>query len=270
MLKKRQIAQAVPRTAPAEIEPFGRDYEAGHVITMHRHDRDQLVYASQGVMTVRTGMGAWVIPTHRAVWIPAGIDHSVAMAGKVAMRTLYVRPGLVQHLPHGCCVVNVPPLLRELILHACALAANGEQVAGRLHLWGLVLEQLEAIDALPLQLPALVDARARRVAERLTADMHADPGDEPSIDTVCRLSGASRRTVERLFLRETGMTLGQWRQQCRLMKAMQLLGMGARIAPTAFEAGYSTPSAFIAAFRKAFGTTPAKYFKVESVVRAAR
>ena len=226
---------------------------------MHRHDRDQLVYASQGVMTVQTGMGTWVIPTHRAVWIPAGVDHSITMAGRVAMRTLYVRPGLVRQLPQACCVVNVPPLLRELILHACTLSV----MDGQVHLGALILERLEAIDALPLQLPALVDARARRVAERLAGDMDADPGGEPSIDAVCRLSGASRRTVERLFLEETGMTLGKWRQQFRLMKAMRLLGAGARIAPTAFEAGYGTPSAFIAAFRKAFGATPAKYFKID-------
>lgn len=244
--------------------PFARDYDAAHVVAMHSHERDQLVYASRGVMTVQTGMGAWVIPTHRAVWIPAGIDHSITMAGKVAMRTLYFPSGTVGRLPRTCCVVNVPPLLRELILYACTLGVIDDHVASHVHLQHLVIDRLEAIRALPLQLPALADPRARRVAERLAADTDADPGGEPSIDAVCRLSGASRRTVERVFLEETGMTLGKWRQQYRLMKAMRLLGAGAQIAATAFEAGYSTPSAFIAAFRKAFGTTPAKYFKAEA------
>jgi len=246
------------------IVPFARDYAAGHIIEMHRHDDDQLVYASQGVMTVQTGMGTWVIPTHRAVWIPAGIDHRITMAGKVAMRTLYFPPGLVRRLPQTCCVVNVPPLLRELILYACTCSAMDRRETGHVHLQNIVIDRLEAIQALPLQLPTPVDPRARRVAERLGADVDATPGDEASIEEACRVAGASRRTIERLFLDETGMTLGKWRHQLRLMAAMRMLGAGAKIAPTAFEAGYSTPSAFIAAFRKAFGTTPAKYFKADS------
>src|ERR1700756_3010180 len=96
------------------IATLTRDYGAGHVIPSHFHDRDQLVYATRGVMTVRTGHGAWIVPTHRAVWIPASIPHTITMSGTVAMRTLYLRPRLAQTLPRMCSVVNVPPLLREL------------------------------------------------------------------------------------------------------------------------------------------------------------
>src|SRR6185312_3127708 len=184
MSKKRQTSQLAPNTGPIEIVPFARDYDAAHVIAIHRHDKDQLVYASQGVMTVQTGMGMWVIPTHRAVWIPAGVDHGITMAGKVAMRTLYFPPGLVRRLPRTCCVVNVPPLLRELILYACTHPADG-QIGDHGHLAGLILDRLEAIQALPLQLPALSDPRARRVAERISADSDDDSRVTLSIDAVC-------------------------------------------------------------------------------------
>jgi AraC-like DNA-binding protein len=70
--------------------------------------------------------------------------------------------------------------------------------------------------------------------------------------------------VERLFLEETGMTIGKWRQQLRLMQAMRLLGEGAKVTHAALEAGYSTPSAFIVAFRKSLGTTPTDYFKIST------
>lgn len=53
------------------IATLTHDYPAGHLIAWHFHDSDQLVYASRGVMTVRTDDGTWVVPTHRAVWIPA-------------------------------------------------------------------------------------------------------------------------------------------------------------------------------------------------------
>src|SRR5579863_282037 len=95
----------------SQITTFTRDYAAGHRIRAHFHDRDQLLYASRGVMTVRTDEGTWVVPTHRAVWIPARVAHSIAMSGSVAMRALYLKPRPATGLPRICCVLNVSPLL---------------------------------------------------------------------------------------------------------------------------------------------------------------
>ncbi len=85
-----------------------------------------MIFASKGVMTVRTRQGIWVVPPLRAVWIPAGTPHSVAMSGAVSMRTLYFLPRLVRALPKKCFVMNVSPLLRELIIHACRFPVEGE------------------------------------------------------------------------------------------------------------------------------------------------
>jgi hypothetical protein len=127
--KKRHtgIFDPLPRSN-APVLTLTRDYAAGHVIPLHFHDRDQLVFASRGVMTVRTANGAWVVPTHRAVWIPERVFHTIAMSGNVAMRTLYMKPRLALSLPRECCVVNVPALLRELILHACLCGSLGRRV----------------------------------------------------------------------------------------------------------------------------------------------
>jgi quercetin dioxygenase-like cupin family protein len=91
----------------SQIATLTHDYPAGHVVPSHFHDRDQLVYASHGVMTVRTSAGTWVVPTQRAVWIPAAIPHTITMSGRVAMRTLYFKPRLARALPRDCCVINV-------------------------------------------------------------------------------------------------------------------------------------------------------------------
>ena len=262
MSKKRQ-STIFDRLADRRscIVTLTHDYSAGHVIPLHFHDRDQLVYASQGVMTVRTGSGTWVVPTHRAVWIQESVPHSITMSGKVAMRTLYLKARLARSLPRDCCVVNVPPLLNELILHICSGGSLSKRVAWQRHLIDVVLDQLKAIQRVPLQLPNLSDPRALRVADALMAE----PGNRRPLAQICRQRGATRRTVERLFQDDTGMTLGKWRQQLRLMEAMRLLGEGAKVTQAALEAGYATPSAFIAAFRKSLGTTPTLYFKMFSV-----
>jgi len=243
----------------AQIMSLTHDYAAGHLIPLHFHNRDQLVYAARGVMTISTEDGAWVVPTHRAVWIPASVAHTVAMSGAVAMRTLYLRPRLAARLPRDCCVVNVLPLLRELILHVCAIGSLKQTVKAQHHLILLLLDQLEASTKVPLQLRNPCDPRARRVAEELLAN----PGDRRPLAQMCKRSGASKRTIERLFQDELGLTFSKWRQQLRLMHALRLLAEGAKITYVALESGYSTPSAFISMFKRALGTTPAAYFGVD-------
>jgi AraC-like DNA-binding protein len=258
MSQKRQTAVFDRlRDQRSHIATLTHDYPAGHVIPLHFHDRDQLVYASQGVMSVVTRAGIWVVPTLRAVWIPAGVPHTITMFGRVAMRTLYLKPRLARALPRDCCVVNVSSLLRELILYACSVHALEKVVPRQRHLIDLITDQLEAIQMIPLQLPHLSDPRARRIAEILLAD----PANTQKLSLLCRGSGASKRTVERLFQDEVGMTFGKWRQQLRLMHAVRLLAEGAKVTHAALEAGYSTPSAFICMFKKVLGFTPALYFK---------
>jgi AraC-like DNA-binding protein len=244
----------------SHITTLTRDYIAGHVIPSHFHDRDQLVYASRGVMTVRTSDGTWVVPTYRAVWIPATIPHTITMSGTVAMRTLYLKPRLARAMPRDCCVVNVLPLLKELILHACAFSALKKTIPWQRHLIEVIIDQLESIQMVPLQLPNPSDPRALRIAEALLTD----PSESRTLQQLCKVAGAGKRTVERLFLDDVGITFGKWRQQLRLMRAMQLLAEGEMVTHAALEAGYSTPSAFISMFRKTLGTTPTSYFRIDA------
>jgi AraC-like DNA-binding protein len=148
-------------------------------------------------------------------------------------------------------------LLRELILHACTFRALRKRTKAHAHLIDVIIDQLQAIPMLPLQLPHLSDPRALRVAEALMSN----PGKRRTLTQICRAAGASKRTIERLFQQDVGMSIGRWRQQLRLMQSMRLLGEGAKVTYAALEAGYSTPSAFISMFRKTLGTTPTLYFK---------
>src|SRR6266850_5030385 len=117
MSRTRQV-RVCPRQ-PSPVTTLAYDFTHGQIVPEHLHPEDQLVYACRGVMTVRTREGTWIVPTRRAVWIPAGTPHGITMSGPVSMRTIYLRPRLVRHLPRGCQVLNVSPLMKELILHAC-------------------------------------------------------------------------------------------------------------------------------------------------------
>jgi AraC-like DNA-binding protein len=260
MSVKRQTVHVCPRL-PSLVTALAYDLGHGRIIPEHLHPKDQLVYACQGVMTVRTSAGTWVVPAHRAVWIPARIPHSILMSGAVSMRTIYLRARLARQLPRECSVVNVSPLLHHLLVHLCTIGKLNRRSKTQAHLIDVLIDQLESVKAVPLQLPTPSDARAARVAATLQENLNG----AGSLAWACKQAGASKRTIERLFQRETGMSLGKWREQLRLMRSLQLLAAGEKISHAAQEAGYSTPSAFIAMFRKALGTTPRKYFENNSL-----
>jgi AraC-like DNA-binding protein len=258
MSLKRQTAifdRMGDRSSP--ITTLSRNYAAGQIVPLHFHDRHQLVYACRGVMTVRTRGGSWIVPTYRAVWIPAGMQHTITMSGIVAMRTLYLKRRLSRLLPRDCCVANVSPLLKELILSTCAQVALRKTIRTQGHLIEVIIDQLQTMQLEPLHLPTPSDPRALRVAQILLSD----PSNRQPLKYVCNQAGASKRTIERLFQEDVGTTCGKWRQQLRLMQAMRLLAEGAKVSHAALESGYGTPSAFIAMFRKSLGTTPILYIR---------
>ena len=247
-------ARSRPR---AQVATLSHEFTHAHTIAAHSHPEDQLVFASKGVMTVQTHHGIWVVPPLRAVWIPAEIPHSVTMTASVSMRTLYFLPMLVRTLPAKCFVMNVSSLLRELILHACNFARLKKEVPVQRGIIEIIVDQLEAANSIPLQLPHPIDSRAARVVQALIAN----PGKQRTLEALCEDCGASKRTIERLFLAETRMTFSKWRQQLRLLHSMQLLASGEKVTGAALDAGYSSTSAFISMFRRQLGTTPARYFE---------
>jgi AraC family transcriptional regulator, regulator of nimT len=233
---------------------YARDYPKGHVVDWHGHVPAQLLYAASGLLRVETDAGLWVVPPHRAVWIPAGMLHRVRMTTAVEMRTLYVREGL-PGLAGGCRVIAVSPLLRELIVAFAVLppdyALDGP--VGRLA--AVILDQLRVPASSPLHLPLPQDPRLRRVV----AGLFDDPADRRPLSAWARTVGASARTLARLFVAETGMGFAAWRQQHRLHAALARLTAGEAVTSVAFAVGYDSPSAFIAMFRKALGASPQRY-----------
>ncbi|SUY94672.1 Cupin domain [Comamonas testosteroni] len=92
----------------------------------HSHPKGQLLYATEGVMVVHTDAGSWIVPPNRALWITTGLRHTVTMAGDVLMRTAYIDVAKVTTLPHESSVINVSPLLRELLVEAVRIAFHTE------------------------------------------------------------------------------------------------------------------------------------------------
>ncbi|WP_206057247.1 helix-turn-helix transcriptional regulator [Nitratireductor sp. XY-223] len=238
-------------------QPIGAmcaSFADGHTIPLHRHRRDQLLYAASGIMRLETDRQAWVVPPDGAIWIPGGTDHKVSMFGAVDMRTLYVDAAAVQQRPRPLCVIAVSNLLRELILalsEAPMAYAPGSRAA---HIARMIEVEIGVARELALHVPLPADPRL----QTLCAALLADPSDSRTLDDWSQVAGASARTLARLFDHDLGIGFTEWRQRARFHSAMEALSRGRPVSVVAREHGYSSPSAFTAAFRRVMGVAPSE------------
>lgn len=220
----------------------------------HHH---QLIYAVHGVMVVLSEGGQWIVPPTRAIWMPAGTTHQVRHLGEVRMRSLFVRPDAAPLLTDRPQVVGISSLLRELIQAAMAVPIPYAADSRDGRLMRLLLDELHALPVLPMHLPNPTDARLKRICTHI--DHH--PDDASTLDDWAQRLDVNVKTLQRLFVRDTGMNFGRWRQQARLLRALQQLAQGEKVIDVALALGYDSPGAFATMFKRQFGQTPSGFFK---------
>ena len=242
---------AVPRPVVA----LARDLPPSHEIDWHSHPRFQLVYAARGVMTVDTRDATWVVPPQRAVWMPPSVPHRLTAKGVVQLRSLYIRSDAAARMPATCEVLEVTPLLRELIVRATELPLEYDVRGPAGRLMRLLLDELAGLAPLPYQLPMPANAPLAAICRRLLDT----PDDAATLQEIARGDGLSSRTLARHFRRHTGMSFAAWRRRARLLRALGWIAEGRPIVEVALELGYESPSAFSAMFRRELGSPPSSF-----------
>lgn len=219
----------------------------------HVHREHQMVWTASSCILVAVGAHTWVLPPTLALWVPAGVKHTTSAPRAAAMRGVFVHPRISSPWAVPT-VIAVTAVVRELIDLLADLELLGPT---RERAESLLLDLLRPVYVHTITLPMPVDPRALEVARQL----EERPSESLGIERWGRKVGASGRTLSRLFVEETGLTFSQWRTNARMRTALTQLAAGDPITAIAFDAGYSTPSAFITAFRRTTGETPGRYFR---------
>ena len=262
MLKTRQDWLRVPlipleKGKPARpLSVLYRQLPAQTVVAAHSHGWGQLVYSAQGVLDVTTPAGRYLLPPDRAVWVPAGVPHEVASHQGAEIASIYVMPEAGGVLPAESRVMEVSPLLRALILEALRQPADYDWRGPAGRMFRTLRDQIAVAAPAPLFLPLPEDPRLLKVCYLL----QAEPEKQWTIAQWGEYVGASDRTLQRLFRKETRMSFQQWREQLRLQIAMTKLVAGSEsVTRIAAGLGYESASAFIALFQKHLGMSPGEY-----------
>ncbi|AUM69473.1 AraC family transcriptional regulator [Pseudomonas fluorescens] len=252
------MAIAVPPdldSAEHPIQPLARTYPRGLAIEPHMHDWGQLLYAESGLMWVDTPSAALLVPPHRAVWIPPLIHHGVRVVSDLEMRNIYLREELAVRIGSELTVVEVSPLLRELIRRRVSVGATPDEIY-RDALDGLLVIELRQARTASLQvpMPANGDRRLRNLCENILRT----PSLSISFEQHAQAIGASTRTLTRLFNLELGQGFTEWRRQVQLAYASARLLDGAAVSAIADELGFNLGS-FSEMFRRSVGVVPSVY-----------
>ncbi len=241
---------------PNSLAVMPKQFADGHIIPPHSHPRDQLLYATTGIMRVHTGLNTWVVPHDRALFIPAEQTHEVEMRGNVQMETLYVSPN------HSAAIklLQVTKLLRELIT---ALTHEPMNYMGNKRaelIAQLISIELDNAESLPLHIPLPQDERL----QKLCLQFIMNPALSEPLEVLAENTGASAKTLRRLCQKELGMNFSNWRRRIRFSDALERLQQGELVKSTALHCGYNSTSAFSYAFRKEFGICPSEFHSTES------
>lgn len=235
-----------------EVEDF---YQHRKEMDFHCHRKAQLVLVLRGIITCEAQGGFWIVPPQSAIWIPSEVLHKITAAGSIECYVAFVAAHVAAHLAPTCCALTATPLLRELLIRSADFPLLYPEGGIESNLATLLLDEIAAAPTGNLHLPMPTDARLRKIVEMI---MEA-PAERGTLQSWARRVGLSERTLARLLTQQTGMSFGRWRQQFHLMLAVKWLGSGSSVQKVADDLGYESAGSFVTMFRKALGTSPARY-----------
>lgn len=243
--------QGLPRPVFARVE----DLRLRKATQPHSHPWIQLSYASRGVLRIRTADGQFLAPPLWAILVPPRLEHTVENSPGTQMRSLYIETAMLPDTGGDCQVLAVSGLLREMIRHFSSLPPLYDEQGPHARLVQVMLDLIGDAPREAFSLPWPSQPALRDIC----AAISAAPQQPLRMAHWSAAAGVSTRTLERLFLRHTGLSLRHWHLRARLLHAVPLLERGGSVTDVALACGYESTSSFIASFRRFFGRTPGRF-----------
>jgi AraC-like DNA-binding protein len=244
----------VPRPAFS----FVHDFEPAPTRTLCV-DQHYLLAASRGALRLAVDGTTWSLPPARAALIRAGVSIEVTIPQPVTTASALFSTTFAPAPPSALAVFDLSPLARALVTE-CSRWGDGDDP-----LDDYALAMFRALAAAawalaehpsPARMPTGRSTEVRR-ALAITAERLAE---DPRFVDIADEVGLATRSLARRFEHEIGMTWRAALRRLRVLRAIeQLAGTDRSVTQIAMDVGYSSLSAFQAAFRDLIGQTPSEY-----------
>ncbi|UKB86228.1 AraC family transcriptional regulator [Chryseobacterium sp. MEBOG06] len=232
-----------------------------HDDILHQHQKGQLVYVESGFQYITIEEKIYLLPQNHAVWIPSNTIHKTnSHSEKIKLMIMFADTEGSNPFYDEVNVFSVPPVLREMIKYAekwSKLFIKDHDET--LFLKALFNELPHFVEhSLKLHICLPKDKRLTKVIEHL----HHYYREEIRIEELSDTALLSLRTLERIFKKETGLTLIKYQQMLRIIKSLELLSSGSfTISETAYEVGYKSVQAYTRSFQSVMQFRPTDFVK---------
>lgn len=233
-----------------------RNDPAQSIYPAHGHAWGEFVYSFNGILEVNITNIDYITPPPYGIWLPPNLEHSGLNRTAVSHGTLYIHESLCEKLPKHAGIMLTTPLVSAL-LHQLRDYPQDINDPAHLRLLNVLLDQLMNAELIRTYLPHSNHLGLKQILDYL----HQNPADHSSLDQLAQMSNMTERTLARYSQKELGMSIHEWRQRLKVMKAMSMLNEGRKVESIALDLGYANASAFINMFKRWMTLTPDQFRK---------
>lgn len=218
-----------------------------------------LLWVHTGAATIETEESRYRLTAGQALWVPPGVEHCTRTDEGAVVFPLFLRPAELGGELSSVRLVTIPPDWEQWLVHRWDdNSYTREALPGSEQLLRLVAQHTAADRGASPQTGALPLPHSRE-ALHVARSLLRNPGLPRGVEAFAARENVSGKTLQRQFVRETGMTFSLWRTRARIAVAARHLTEGRDIGWTGRCVGYATPTGFTKAFRRHAGITPSDY-----------
>lgn len=254
-MRRKNISLLDVDGLPAPIYFRQAEFEADGQTDGHQHAWGSLDYAANGVMRYKIEGQNFISPPQYAVWIPPNTEHSFHNAQALVYRSVYLTQEYCEHLPLHPKILVISDIIKSILSDFAKRDVSTPDSEEDIRLAQVLIDQLCQAKVYQCYLPTTSHPGLLKILNF----MREDPGNNFLLNEWAERLHVSERTLARHFVRELGMSFGEWRLRLKFLAAVDSLEAGSTVQEIAFDMGYSTASAFIAMFQRQGGLTPEQY-----------
>ncbi|CAI9684745.1 helix-turn-helix transcriptional regulator [Elizabethkingia anophelis] len=232
-----------------------------HDDELHSHQKGQLVYVESGFQYLTVEGKIYLLPQNHAAWIPSGHIHKTnSHSEKIRLMIMFF--DMEKDIPfyNEVSVFLVPPVLKEMIKYAEKWSKKIQEDPHETLFLKAMSNELPQFVARSLQLH-ISPPEDKRLCKAIDY-LHEHYMEDLSMEDLSEIAALSLRTLERIFKKETGLTLSKYQQMLRIIKSLELLSdQQWTISEIAFKTGYKSLQAYTNSFFSVMQYRPSEFLK---------
>lgn len=236
-----------------------------HEDEYHYHYKAQLMYVESGYQYLHTENNHFLLPQNHIAWIPSNMPHKTNTSSElISLRTLYFDIDSTDPYYKELHIFSVPEVLKQMILYSEKWSLVEEYNSNEAIFLEAILSELPSFtqNAIPIKIPIPTNPKLLDITKYI--DNHYN--NSIIISEVAKEHLLSTRTLERLFKKETGITLAKYLQMVKIIKSIELLSEGnLTVNEVAYKVGYNSVQSYSNVFMKLIGKRPSEFFRVNNL-----